>query len=54
MNDKFVLLKSVGKFKKGKIFESFGGIVCGVVVELANGEEKTIKFYDSTWFKIKQ
>jgi hypothetical protein len=52
--DKFILLQDIGKFKKGKTFDSFGGLVSGVVVDLGDGKEKTIKFYDKDWFKLKK
>ena len=49
----FILLQDVGEYKKGKVFDSFGGLVSGVVVGLNNNEEKKLLFYDSEWFKLK-
>jgi hypothetical protein len=51
MEDNFVLLKDVGKFKKGKKFESFGGLVSAVVVDMDNGKEQIIRFDDKEWFE---
>jgi hypothetical protein len=50
----FVLLQDVGEYKKGKVFDSFGGLVSGVVAVLSNNEEKKLLFYDSEWFKLKK
>jgi hypothetical protein len=50
LQDGFVLLKPIGHFKKGKVFESFGGLVSGVAV----GEGTQIKFSDPEWFRPKK
>lgn len=52
IRDKFILLKKVGKHKKGKIFESFGGLVSGIVVEI-DGKDETIRFDNTEYFKLK-
>jgi hypothetical protein len=53
LQDRFVLLKPIGHFKKGKVFESFGGLVSGVVVEMEEGEVQ-INFSDPEWFSLKK
>lgn len=50
-NDCFRLLKDTDNLKKGKNFESFGGLVCGVVTKI-EGKETVIRFDDKNWFKI--
>jgi hypothetical protein len=52
MKNNFVLLKDIGKLKKGKKFESFDGIVSAVVVDIDDDKEQTIRFDDKEWFKI--
>jgi hypothetical protein len=49
MRDKFKLLKPFGKHKKGKIFESFGGLVCGITDNKTN---QTIRFDDKNYFTL--
>jgi hypothetical protein len=51
MEDNFVLLKDVGKLKKGKKFKSFGGLVFGVTVDTGNNKEQIIRFDDKEWFE---
>jgi hypothetical protein len=51
--DKFVLIKSVGNLKKGKTFDSFGGLVSAIDIQLEDGTEKTIRFDDTEYFKLK-
>jgi len=52
--DRFQLLKDVetdnGKLKKGKKFDSFGGLVCAIDVEV-DGKRKSIRFDDKEYFK---
>lgn len=53
--DRFQLLLDVetddGKLKKGKKFDSFGGLVCGVTVKV-DGKNKTMRFDDKEYFKL--
>ncbi len=42
-SDRFKLLKPLGKFKKGHIFDSFGGLVSGI---------EDIKFNNKEYFKL--
>lgn len=51
MKDSFILLKNIGKLKKGKKFESFDGLVSAVVVDMNNDKEQTIRFDNKEWFK---
>lgn len=48
----FILIKDIGKLKKGKKFDSFGGLVSAVVVEV-DDKNKTIRFDDKEYFKLK-
>lgn len=52
LKDKFILLKKVGNYKKGHIFESFGGLVSGVELEI-DGNLIKIRFDDTEYFKLK-
>jgi hypothetical protein len=52
MEDNFVLLKDIGELKKGKKFESFGGLVSAVVVDMGDSKEQTIRFDNKEWFKL--
>jgi hypothetical protein len=49
MKDKFKLLKPFGKNKKGKVFDSFGGLVCGIT---CNETGTKIRFDDKEYFKL--
>ena len=49
-DDKFTLLKDIGNLRKGKKFDSFGGLVSAINV-IVDGKEKTIRFDDKEWFK---
>ena len=51
MKEKFKLLKSFGKYKKGKIFDSFGGLVKGVS---CNETNQKINFDNKEFFKLIQ
>jgi hypothetical protein len=51
MEDEFKLIKPFGKYKKGKVFESFGGLVCGISCDLTN---KKINFDNKSFFKLIQ
>lgn len=44
---KFKLLKDFDIWEKGKVFDCFDGIVCGVA-----GENESIRFDDKEWFKM--
>jgi hypothetical protein len=52
IRDKFILLKKIGKHKKGEVFESFGGLVSGITVEI-DGIEQTIRFDNPEYFRLK-
>lgn len=47
--DKFKLLKNFGDYKKGKIFECFGGLVMGICDEKTN---QKINFDNKDYFKL--
>lgn len=49
-DDKFTLLKDIGNLRKGKKFDSFGGLVSAVIV-MVDGKEKTIRFDNKEFFK---
>lgn len=49
MEDKFKLIKPFGDYKKGKIFDSFGGLVTGICCEKIN---QKINFDNNEYFKI--
>lgn len=47
--DKFRLLKDFGDYKKGKTFDSFGGLVMGICDEKTN---QKINFDNKDYFKL--
>ena len=49
LKDRFKLLKKVGKYKKGKIFESYGGLVRGIITPET---EEPINFDNKEFFKL--
>jgi hypothetical protein len=49
MKDRFKLLKPFGYYKKGKIFESFGGLVRGITCDKTN---QKINFDNKEYFKL--
>jgi hypothetical protein len=49
MKDKFKLLKPFGEHKKGKVFESFGGLVKGISCNVTN---QKINFDNKEFFKL--
>lgn len=53
--DRFQLLKDIetdnGKLRKGKKFDSFGGLVCAVDMKI-DGKTKSIRFDDKEYFKL--
>jgi len=49
MNDKFKLIKPFGSYKKGRIFESFGGIVRGICCDQTN---EKINFDNKEYFEL--
>ena len=51
MKENFKLLKPFGKYKKGKIFDSFGGLVKGVSCDNTN---QKINFDNKEFFKLIQ
>ena len=51
-NDTFRLLKDTDELKKGKYFESFGGLVFGIATKV-DGVEIKINFSDKQYFKLK-
>jgi len=52
-NDEFRLIKNTDTLRKGHIFQSFGGLVFGIVAQI-EGNEKALNFNDKNWFKIKK
>ena len=48
MKDKFKLLKTFNEYKKGEIFDSFGGLVYG----LSSKESVKINFKDTEYFLL--
>lgn len=47
--DKFKLIKEFGSHKKGKIFESFGGLVRGITCTKTNHK---VNFDNKEYFKL--
>lgn len=48
MRDKFKLIKEFPIYKKGRIFESFGGLVIGIT---CNETNEKINFNNKDYFK---
>lgn len=48
---KFELIKKFGEYKKGRVFDSFDGLVRGIATN--SKKSKTVNFDDKTYFKIK-
>lgn len=48
MKDKFKLIKHFGEHKKGKIFDSFGGLVRGICSEKI---KQKVNFDNKEYFK---
>lgn len=46
---KFILLKDFHQYKKGEVFDCYGGLVRGI----GSGKE-SINFDDKEWFKYKK
>jgi hypothetical protein len=49
---KFKLIKPIGEFKKGKTFDSYDGLVMGIVIEV-DGKKTTLNFNDTNYFTPK-
>lgn len=49
MKDKFKLIKPLGTWKAGKVFDSFGGLVSGVKCDKTG---KSVSFTDKEYFKL--
>jgi len=49
MKDKFKLIKPFGEHKKGKTYESFGGLVRGIYCEKTN---QKVNFDNEKYFKL--
>jgi len=53
MNSIFILQQDIGNLKKGRKFDSFGGIVSGITIEIEK-EEKQISFANKKYFKLQK
>lgn len=52
-NDIFILQKSIGKYKKGKKFCAFGGLVFGI--NITGGEHPTLIYFSNRdYFKLQK
>jgi len=52
-NDIFILQESIGEYKKGKKFSSFGGLVSGV--NITGGEKPTLIYFNNPkYFKLQK
>lgn len=49
MKDKFKLIKPFGDYKKGKIFDSFGGLIIGIGCNKTN---QKINFDNKEYFML--
>lgn len=50
-NDIYVLLKNVGPYLKGELFNTFSGDITGIVIK-EKGKNVFIEFTDKNYFKL--
>lgn len=49
MKDRFKLIKPFGDYKKGRIFDSFGGLVRGIICDNTN---QKVNFDNKEYFRL--